>query len=513
MFYFKLDDDDFRGLLTQYVFADFQPHYSEEVFGINPNLTLIPAEVVNYGTRRLVLEKDTGSWCYLDQSEYDIYGALANRTLADVSAVLAQADQAELREFIARLYWLGLLEINGNRFIDPSIFHKGPISYPGALFIMVPTERCNLACRYCYAQSHASRDERMEFETAKRIVDLIMQYPVEYCTIEFAGGEAFLEPDLIERTVKYARECAERADKQVDFRAQSNGTLLNANLVKRMADLDVSIGLSLDGDRAANDLTRMFTGGKGTYDAIMSAIAHLKEMDRDVGVLCVVSRANYQRMDEIVEHLSSMDLDAVKLNPVQELGRARSDWDSLALKPKEFLDVHKAFLDSVLDEEIPVSETNTCHMFEILGTTMHPYRCMRSQCGAGRDFLTFSPKGNVFPCSHTRDYPEFCLGNVADLDRLDGIWRDNPHMARLAERKVDNISECRECSFKRFCEGGCSLSSYEHYGTNRDVHPWCSYYKGIYRELFRRIEQAPDLIDIFCPDAEVYDKSFFAEQT
>jgi uncharacterized protein len=142
---------------------------------------------------------------------------------------------------------------------------------------------------------------------------------------------------------------------------------------------------------------------------------------------------------------------------------------------------------------------------------MHPYRCMRSQCGAGRDFMTFTINGDVYPCPRTRANPEFRLGNVAEVDRLNDIWKNNPAISKLSERHVGIISECQECTYKRFCEAGCPISSYEHFGTTNAIHPWCQYYKGMYSELFRRLSDESRLVEIFYPGAKIYENSFFGK--
>ena len=54
------------------------------------------------------------------------------------------------------------------------------------------TERCNLACIYCYEHNKSAAD--MTFETAKRIIDAELRQgmPKENTYIEFFGGEPFL---------------------------------------------------------------------------------------------------------------------------------------------------------------------------------------------------------------------------------------------------------------------------------------------------------------------------------
>ncbi len=510
MFYFRLESDHYTRMLTLFEFGASEPSFDETLFGLNPRVKLIPAETISCADKLLILEKHTGSWCFLEPAESDVFRYLDGREWADIVAGTPDAYKAQLPEFVAQLYWRGLLEINGRRFLEPNVFSQGPICYSGGLFVIVPTERCNLECKYCYAQSGPSRPERMDWDTAKRTVDLVVDYISPRGTLEFAGGEAFLEIDLLERIVEYGKETAEKAGKQLSFGAQSNGTLLTHDLLQRIESREISVNLSLDGDRASNDMTRVFPGKKGTHAAIKRTVALMHKRGLELGAICVVSKANYRRLDKVLADYANLGLECIKMNAVTRNGRATEHWDALALGAEEFLEVHMKYLTLVLDG-CSVLDSNITIMLQILGTKIHPYRCMRSQCGAGRDFMTFSTNGDIYPCPRTRVNPEFRLANVAAVGRLDDLWKNNSVISRLAERQAGNVSECSQCTYKRFCEAGCPIDSYEHFGKTDAPHPWCQYYKGIYSELFRRLAEGRQLVEIFCPDAKIYDNSFFSE--
>ena len=240
------------------------------------------------------------------------------------------------------------------------------------------------------------------------------------------------------------------------------------------------------------------------------AVILMREMDCEHGSICVISRTNYRRLDNILAEYAELGEAGIKLNPVTRKGRANNEWEKLALEPEEFLEFHRKYLDMILNEDSSVLDENTAIMLEILGSRVHPYRCMRSQCGAGRDFITFSPDGDIYPCCQTRVKPEFKLGNIREVDHLNDIWKNNPIISLLAERQVEAIPECKACSYKRFCEAGCPVASYEHFGRSDAPHPWCQYYRGIYDEFFRRLADGSRFVEIFCPHAKIYDNSFFA---
>ena len=75
------------------------------------------------------------------------------------------------------------------------------------------------------------------------------------------------------------------------------------------------------------------------------------------------------------------------------------------LEPSEFLRFHTQSIDMVSNGDCSIVDENTATMLNIIGSRIHPYRCMRSQCGAGRDFMTFAPNGDIYPCSQTHRKP------------------------------------------------------------------------------------------------------------
>ena len=93
---------------------------------------------------------------------------------------------------------------------------------------LVLTADCNLSCTYCY-EIH-DKDHRMAFATAKKILDSEFSnlQDSDYITIDFFGGEPFLEYDLIKQIVTYVQEqkCNGRLAANYRFFATTNGTLI-----------------------------------------------------------------------------------------------------------------------------------------------------------------------------------------------------------------------------------------------------------------------------------------------
>jgi uncharacterized protein len=86
------------------------------------------------------------------------------------------------------------------------------------------------------------------------------------------------------------------ADKcRLDLRIHTNGVRLNEQFCELFAEYGVKVGISLDGDRAANDRHRRYADGRSSYDHVIRAIGLLQtERFRHLfaGLLCTIDVAN-----------------------------------------------------------------------------------------------------------------------------------------------------------------------------------------------------------------------------
>ena len=63
---------------------------------------------------------------------------------------------------------------------------------------------------------------------------------------------------------------------ELDFRIHTNGVRLSEAFCDLFAEFNVRVGISLDGDRAANDRHRRYANGRSSYDPVVRAINLLR---------------------------------------------------------------------------------------------------------------------------------------------------------------------------------------------------------------------------------------------
>jgi len=152
-----------------------------------------------------------------------------------------------------------------------------------------PTQKCNLACVGCYAASSNKTPVTMDWE----VVDKILQQKRDIWGSHFtviSGGE----PMLYESQGKNILDLFEKYN-DTFFLMYTNGTLIDKNVAKRMAELgNVAPAISVEGFEEATDARR----GKGVYKKILQAMENL----RNEGVLYGISfTATRKNVDNILD--------------------------------------------------------------------------------------------------------------------------------------------------------------------------------------------------------------------
>jgi uncharacterized protein len=143
-------------------------------------------------------------------------------------------------------------------------------------FLCKVASRCNLDCDYCYMYHHADQSWRdrprfMSDETvaafARNLADYIGSTKLDAVTVLLHGGEPLLAGE--ERIIRFCgtvRKALEPQGTSVEFAMQTNGVLLSPRWMEALGSLGITFGVSLDGDRAANDRHR-FDHGRGSSHA------------------------------------------------------------------------------------------------------------------------------------------------------------------------------------------------------------------------------------------------------
>ena len=168
------------------------------------------------------------------------------------------------------------------------------------------TDRCNLACVYCYARGGNYQRLQQEFSpdgAVKAVSSAFAQAdPEQDFRIEFFGGEPFLNTPAIEAVLRLQQKSRawKNHPRRTHNRVSSNLTHLDEPLLGLIAESKMILSISIDGTQDAQDDQRPFKDGSPSYALIMDHVRTVRERCPEN---TIIARMTVYRHDE---HLTDM---------------------------------------------------------------------------------------------------------------------------------------------------------------------------------------------------------------
>lgn len=176
--------------------------------------------------------------------------------------------------------------------------------------------RCNLDCTYCYVYhlgDDAWRDNPKLIST-QRIDDIVhflsdlYKFQNKSFAIVLHGGEPFLLPKA--RLEYLFAQLRRFLPDYTTISVQTNGLLLNDQLVELCEKYGVTISISLDGPEKINDQFRIDSLGRGSFHRILDRILLLKRYPKVfTGCLAVIDP--FSDPKEIYHFFKKLDIPSV----------------------------------------------------------------------------------------------------------------------------------------------------------------------------------------------------------
>jgi uncharacterized protein len=319
------------------------------------------------------------------------------------------------------------------------------------------TGGCNLACKYCFAET-AGNKKSMTLETARKAIDnlLAQKNEINEYSIYYFGGEPLLKKELLRQITEYAyREIAVKRNKMVNFLVNTNATLINKEAIELFRQYRFRVTVSIDGPKEIHDANRIYYNGKGSYVEVEEKINLLKENNITTNLRATFSPKikNLVSIFDFFEKLQLPYAYSFTLTNDYKSNSADTHFDKRQLEgiTRELQAVMDYFVAKIINRET-VSCTG---LYRKIGTIGSKIRRTHS-CEAGRRSLTVDENGKYFACQNMIPYKQTCFGdvntNINDLKRQQFMSKD-----------IANISQCRNCSIRNLCLGGCEV---ERIGSN-----------------------------------------------
>lgn len=177
--------------------------------------------------------------------------------------------------------------------------------------ILLPTEKCNFRCTYCYEDFIVGKMQRPVIDGVKRLIARRVK-DVRKFSISWFGGEPLLAKDVVREIGCFAHEVCEEHQVAFDAGFTTNGYLLTPELFKEMLGISHrSYQITLDGDEEWHDKTRILANRKPTFERIWSHLVAYKSIEGSFSVTLRlhVHRDNIESVKRLYERLQDHLLD------------------------------------------------------------------------------------------------------------------------------------------------------------------------------------------------------------
>ena len=378
----------------------------------------------------------------------------------------------------------------------------GVFAGPG-LHILVLTLKCNHACVYCRATAGGTGDTAMSRSTALKSVETAFQSPNPRISIEFQGGEALLNWEVLKAAVAHAKKLNLKARKDLALSVVTNLSLMDEAKARWLVKEGVSVCTSLDGPAAIHNANRRWSGGSSHARAVQW-LKYFKKAalgggkDSLPSALMTTTRLSLLEPRAIVDEYRALGLGGIFLRPLSPIGYAAGVWPDIGYAPGDFVKFYQAAMARVMEINLSGEkfvERNAALLGAKLLRGEDPnFLDLRSPCGGAIGQLAYNYDGDVYTCDEGRMLaacgdPFFRLGSV-HKDSFAGLMTAPAARVCAMASCLENQPYCARCAFKPFC-GVCPVHNYATQGSPwGDIRGggWCELQKGMFKTVFALLE-------------------------
>jgi uncharacterized protein len=419
----------------------------------------------------------TGGVVVVNRPAYEVFHALAQPTAlteliagqppkAGPSGETAEtADAAQTARTLGELARLELVHPDGQpcrpRFADSQTL---------TAWLHV-TNGCNLRCPYCYVRkSPDAMDEDCGRAAVEAVIKSAVANGFSAVKLKYAGGEASLNHRLVVKLHEYAVELAAASGLGLHATLLSNGVKLPASLVAVCRAAGIRIMISLDGIGDQHDIQRPFANGRPSFGFVRQTIDELIAAGVPPHLSVTVTGRNAAGVADVVRFALEQGL-TFSINLFRDNDCASAFGDLRYEEDQIIRHLLEAF--EVVEQMLPP--------WSVLGAILDRGQLIQPRqrsCGVGQDYVVIDQHGQVAKC-HMEI--ERTLGDVFTSDPLRLVREDRTILNLLSDEKEG----CRDCTWRYWCSGGCSVATFRATGRFDVKSPNCAIYKAIYPRALR----------------------------
>ncbi|THV28350.1 radical SAM protein [Glycomyces paridis] len=312
------------------------------------------------------------------------------------------------------------------------------------------TERCNMACTYCFQQALYPDDQpRMSEETLTETLEwFIGQAEGDDVNIQYFGGEPMLEWPLIQLADAYVAKARDEG-RIASYRQTmtTNGTVLTESRASWLLEREFDLIFSFDGPPEVNDRMRIFKSGRGTYEKAAEGIKRWAALGGSPSILMTATPQNLRRLPEYVRWFveeSGIEPALIALNSPQPTA---DGWETGGTElARVVFDMWLFCLENGVTFQAP----GTFIPLHLRTKTPQSDHCI--------DGNLFQPEESTWPMYVSADgRRSLCLVHHND-HRVESPREADPiEFGRRWHFEGPTVDECDGCIASQICGGPCTL--------------------------------------------------------
>lgn len=286
-------------------------------------------------------------------------------------------------------------------------------TYDEAFLTMAPIHESNLQCKYCFAKQGENYINEERFMSEEKLAEaleyLYFDYFREINEFRFdfvSGGEPLLGFENIQAVVKKCEEFRKRG-KKIKFWLCTNYILTGDNYTRRFKNI--------------------------------------------WGLVVITSETH--SLVEILKHHKGIGLKRVQMRIVRTTEVYGLNDITFCVYKNLYDELFAFFVNQFRKGNIEYVEMIS-NDNDYLGKIMRRIilrRIVTNRCQAGKNKVSLTANGQLFPCDSFVGEERYCIGNALKRERYNGV---------LEEIYVDSVSMCSQCWARYICGGDCYHNSF-----------------------------------------------------
>jgi uncharacterized protein len=331
--------------------------------------------------------------------------------------------------------------------------------------------RCDLACDHCYVYEAVDQSWRgrpmvipddVVVQAARRIAEHASAHALPEVQVVLHGGEPLLAgQERLRRIITELRRALDGSC-QLDLRIHTNGVRLSAEFCELFAAHQVKVGISIDGDKAANDRHRRYADGRSSYGPVVRAIELLESGSFQklyAGLLCTIDVAN----DPLAVYESLMALRPPRIDFLLP----HATWDHPPVRKPGADHEYADWLTAIYDRWVSDGRPAEIRTFDSIISTLRGGESLTEALGLGpTGLVVIETDGSYEQVDSLKvayeGAPE--TGMNVFSHSLDLVAR-HPGIAAREQGIAGLCQSCRECPVVRSCGGGLYTHRYRDDGS------------------------------------------------